>query len=354
MQVNAIKQIKKLGFAWESADPFLFCVYHKDNFPRGQNNLGPEKSLLKGRALGSDFTLKDGWRMYHGETLPGFPAHPHRGFETITIVTQGCVDHHDSLGACGRFGDGDCQWMTAGRGLQHSEMFPLLNQEERNPMELFQIWINLPAKKKFAEPDFTMLWGETHPRLTSEDNQTRITVIADTSNLLVPKETKLRVPPNSWASFPDVEIGIWLVEMDSQASWSLPLSHEKVNRTLYFFEGEKLTLNEQSLDLLHCALLVPNAPVTVKNTSTTKSRFLILQGQPIGEPVAQRGPFVMNSQQELVQAQVDFMQTRFGGWPWKSDDPHMPREAKRFGKLANGQIEYPPSSTNNTNEGNIQ
>ena len=142
---NSIKSIFPLGFPWQTQDPFLFCVYHLDHFPKGNEQMGPDASL-SGRNLGNDFTLKDGWRMYHGRTVPGFPAHPHRGFETITIVNKGFCDHSDSLGAAGRFGLGDTQWMTAGRGVQHSEMFPLLNKDKENPLELFQIWLNLPKK----------------------------------------------------------------------------------------------------------------------------------------------------------------------------------------------------------------
>lgn len=100
--------------------------------------MGPAASLA-GRSIGQDFAPNQPWRMYHGEHVPGFPAHPHRGFETVTIVTKGLVDHSDSLGAAGRFGFGDVQWMTAGKGVQHCEMFPLINQEQDNPLELFQI-----------------------------------------------------------------------------------------------------------------------------------------------------------------------------------------------------------------------
>jgi len=124
---NPVIQITPLGFPWETSDPFLFCVHHEDFYPEGNEKMGP-KGSLEGRNLGNDFTIKDGYRMYHGETVPGFPAHPHRGFETVTIAQKGLVDHSDSIGAAGRFGDGDVQWMTAGKGVQHSEMFPLLNQ----------------------------------------------------------------------------------------------------------------------------------------------------------------------------------------------------------------------------------
>ena len=127
--------------------------------------------LLEGRNIGNDFTIKDGWRMYHGDTIPGFPVHPHRGFETVTVVLQGLVDHADSMGAAGRYGNGDVQWMTAGKGIQHSEMFPLLNKEQENPLELFQIWLNLPQKNKIVEPHFSMLWGETIPKINFKDGK---------------------------------------------------------------------------------------------------------------------------------------------------------------------------------------
>ena len=97
------------------------------------------------RELGQDFSATDGWSMYHGLVVPGFPGHPHRGFETVTYVRTGVIDHADSLGAAARFGRGDVQWLTAGKGIQHSEMFPLLDPDGPNPLELFQIWLNLPS-----------------------------------------------------------------------------------------------------------------------------------------------------------------------------------------------------------------
>ena len=101
--------------------------------------------------------------MYHGSTVPGFPVHPHRGFETVTFVRQGLIDHADSLGAAARFGRGDVQWLTAGKGIVHAEMFPLLDRDGPNTAELFQIWLNLPAADKMVEPHFTMLWDQRHP-----------------------------------------------------------------------------------------------------------------------------------------------------------------------------------------------
>jgi redox-sensitive bicupin YhaK (pirin superfamily) len=139
--MSSILKISPLGFPWKTLDPFIFCVHHRDEFPKGNAEMGPIGSL-SGRQIGQDFVVKDGWRMYHGRKMPGFPYHPHRGFETVTIVKEGIVDHTDSLGAAGRFGAGDVQWMTAGKGVLHSEMFPLIHQEKENPLELFQLWLN--------------------------------------------------------------------------------------------------------------------------------------------------------------------------------------------------------------------
>src|SRR3954447_5155035 len=177
---DAILGATPLGFPWQTPDPFLFCAYHHDGYPAGTETMGPAASLA-GRSLGNDFEGKDGWRMYHGETVPGFPQHPHRGFETVTIARRGYIDHADSLGATARFGAGDVQWLTAGAGIVHAEMFPLVERAQPNPLELFQIWLNLPKADKLVEPHFAMLWNDTIPRIVATDaggKTTEVTVIA--------------------------------------------------------------------------------------------------------------------------------------------------------------------------------
>lgn len=169
--------IQPLGFPWPTIDPFLFCVHHNDAYPRGNAAMGPDASLA-GRDMGQDFSRKDGWSMYHGLTVPGFPAHPHRGFETVTITRRGVIDHSDSAGATARYGEGDVQWLTAGHGIVHCEMFPLRQQNADNPLELFQIWLNLPARNKMVVPHFTMLWHEDIARQRSTDAQGRTTEVA--------------------------------------------------------------------------------------------------------------------------------------------------------------------------------
>src|SRR5574343_509185 len=95
----AVIAIRPLGMPWPTLDPFLFCVHHDDAYPAGNGRYGPDAALLRGRQIGADFSGQAGWSMYHGEQVPGFPAHPHRGFETVTLVRQGRIDHSDSLGA---------------------------------------------------------------------------------------------------------------------------------------------------------------------------------------------------------------------------------------------------------------
>ena len=331
-----ITSIQPLGFPWKTQDPFLFCVYHADNYPEGNEEMGPTGSLA-GRNIGQDFTLKDGWRMYHGQQVPGFPQHPHRGFETITIVKKGWVDHTDSMGAAGRFGDGDVQWMTAGKGVLHSEMFPLLKQEERNPLVLFQIWLNLPAKNKFVPPHFKMLWGESIPGYEHVDTAGKKTIVDVVAGEI--EGTKALSPtPSSWAANPANEVGIWIIQMEPEALWQLPMASADVHRSLYFFEGDGFKVDGVELETEQGAELKPGAVVSLEN-GKSPAQLLLLQGKPIEEPVAQHGPFVMNTQQEIQEAFLDYQKTQFGGWPWPSDDHVHPRDRGRFAKYADGTEE---------------
>jgi redox-sensitive bicupin YhaK (pirin superfamily) len=334
MSGNGIKSVKPLGFPWETQDPFLFCVHHEDAYPKGNENLGPQDSL-EGRNLGQDFTVKDGYRMYHGMTVPGFPAHPHTGFETVTVAERGLVDHADSLGAAGRFGNGDVQWMTAGKGVQHSEMFPLLNQEDENPFELFQIWLNLPKKNKYTDPHFAMLWSETIPIIEEKDaagKSTFVKVMAGSIGAVkAPAST-----PESWAADPENEVGIWTIKMDAGAEWTLPTASVDVNRTLYFYKGDSIQANGAKVMPYHGLELQADAEVTVQNGAEEGFLFL-LQGRPINEPIAKYGPFVMNSEDEIRTVMSEFQRTQFGGWPWPNHDQVHDKSRGRFARFANGE-----------------
>ena len=337
MKSNSIISIEPLGYMWPVSNPFLFCAYHLDDFPAGNDEMGPEKSLLKGRDIGQDFTIKDGWRMYHGETIPGFPAHPHRGFETVTIVRTGLADHADSYGQAGRYGNGDVQWMTAGAGLQHSEMFPLLHQKAGNPMELFQVWLNLPKAKKFVKPHFKMLWAEDIPLVKIKDEKGKsveINVIAGS----VGNVTALDPAPDSWASDPENEVAVWTIKMEAGAQWKIPVASEQANRTLFFYRGSSIQIDGEKIPDEKAIQLKANQEVVILN-SHNDGYFLLLQGKPINEPVVQYGPFVMNTQAEIQQARHDYQQTEFGGWPWSRRDVVHPRKKGRFAYHQDGTEE---------------
>jgi redox-sensitive bicupin YhaK (pirin superfamily) len=331
-----ILNIKPMGFTWECIDPFIFCAHHEDYFPAGNAEMGPTTNL-DGRHLGDDFIIKDGFRMYHGKKVPGFPGHPHRGFETVTIVRKGTVDHSDSLGASGRYGDGDVQWMTAGQGVQHSEMFPLIHSDRKNTMELFQIWLNLPAKKKMVKPHFSMLWKESIPIFKHADALNRKTQV----EIIAGKIGQLKAPtppPNSWANDPKNEVAIWNILMEPGAEWTLPKASPGINRTIYYYEGDGLNVAGQTIGRYQAIELQPDVEVTLK-AGTNETSILVLQGRPIGETVIQYGPFVMNSKAEINQAFEDFHKTKFGGWPWPKYDQVHDRNLKRFAKHADGRME---------------
>jgi redox-sensitive bicupin YhaK (pirin superfamily) len=337
---NAILSQRPLGAPpWATLDPFLFCVHHLDAYPAGNAELGPAASL-GGRQLGMDFEGKDGWRMYHGQQIPGFPQHPHRGFETVTILRRGIIDHSDSLGAAARFGKGDVQWMTAGRGIVHSEMFPLLSPSEPNPLELFQIWINLPKNEKFVEPHFSMFWERDIPLLSfgpPGGPQTEVTVIAGELEGQKPPAP----PPHSWAARADSGAAIWTLRMQPGAKWELPAAAlPQAVRSLYFFAGRSLKVDGQELKPAVAAVLKSDRSLQLEAGDTAVD-CLLLQARPIAEPVSHYGPFVMNTQAEIRQAIADYQRTQFGGWPWPSDAPVHPRAEGRFARHADGRIERP-------------
>lgn len=335
---NTILEVKPMGFFWDTIDPFLFCVHHEDLYPKGNEEMGPA-APLSGRNLGDDFIIKDGWRMYHGKTIPGFPGHPHRGFETITIVRQGIVDHADSTGAAGRYGGGDVQWMTAGSGVQHSEMFPLIHKDKENTMEMFQIWLNLPKKDKMAKPHFKMLWSNEIPRYKQVDDIGNEVIVEVIAGALENHKAPLP-PPDSWALPFENEVAIFNIHLDANANIVLPKASPGINRMLYFYTGNKIEINGESIANYHSIRVDGSSDLVIKNFDN-EAKILLLQGKPINETVIQYGPFVMNSKEEIQQAFEEFHSTRFGGWPWSKYDEAHDRSLGRFAKHADGRYEYP-------------
>lgn len=270
--------------------------------------------------------------------LAGFPEHPHRGFETVTFVRTGAIDHADSLGAAARFGAGDVQWLTAGRGIVHSEMFPLLDAHGPNPLELFQIWLNLPASRKLAEPHFSMLWAEQVPRVEWGDAgvpPAEVTVIAgDLPGVAAPAP-----PPASWAAEPGADVAIWFVELPPGGACHLPAAAgPSTVRTLYTVRGS-LEVDGTVVEPSHAAVVDPTVDLGLR--SADGAELMVLQGRPIAEPVARQGPFVMTTEEEVRQAFADYRATGFGGWPWDGDEPVHGPAAGRFAVHPDGAREEP-------------
>lgn len=334
---SPVLQVFRLGSPWQTIDPFLFVAHHVDAYPAGNSELGPDAPLT-GRPLGQDFGNPAGWNMYHGTTVPGFPGHPHRGFETVTFVRTGIIDHSDSVGAAARFGEGDTQWLTAGNGVVHSEMFPLLHRDRPNPLELFQIWLNLPAASKTADPHFAMLWNEDTPTVTVTDDAGRgigIRVIAgQLGDVGAPPP-----PPESWAARSENDVAIWNIDLSAGAEWTLPsAAGPDTQRVLYVYGGSPVDIDGRRIDTGHGVVVDASAsiPLAVGDDGT---QILLLQGRPIGEPVVSYGPFVLNDEAGVQQAFADYRRTGFGGWPWDRNDPVHPADAGRFARYPDGRVE---------------
>ncbi|MCA9610168.1 MAG: pirin family protein, partial [Myxococcales bacterium] len=204
---------------------------------------------------------------------------------------------------------------------------------------LFQIWLNLPADHKMVDPHFSMLWQPTIPtRLVTDaaGRRARVTVVAgryDGTDAAAP-------PPRSWAAERDHHVAIWNVALEPHAAFTLPAAPDGVMRSVYYFEGTGLSLGGRTIPDDHHVSLRPDSDVAL-TAGAVPSEVLVLQGRPIGEPIARHGPFVMNTDQEIRQAYADYRSTQFGGWPWPNAEPVHARSQDRFALRPGGAIETP-------------
>jgi len=217
------------------------------------------------------------------------------------------------------------------------EMFPLIHQDQENPLELFQIWLNLPAKSKFADPDYKMLWAEEIPVIKHTNEKGKIATIRLIAGKYEDKKS-LEPTKNSWAAREENHVGIQLVILEPEAEFQIAAGSKTLNRNLYFYKGSSsITIDGRDIDPSTRIKLSGEDQITVVNGDTT-SYLLLLEGEPINEPVAQFGPFVMNSEQEIRKAYEDYQRTQFGGWPWHDDEPVHDREMGRFARYPDGSV----------------
>jgi redox-sensitive bicupin YhaK (pirin superfamily) len=187
-------------------------------------------------------------------------------------------------------------------------------------------------------PYFTMFWDQHIPRLVQKDAGGRtatITVIAGALDDLHP----LAPPPNSWAARPEADVAIWSIALEDGASWTVPAARDAASiRTLHVFRGKALEVGGRVVPA-PAAIQVHSDQATPIRAVDGEVEIMLLQGRPIGEPVAQYGPFVMNTRAELEQAFQDYRRTQFGGWPFPENAPVHPRTRGRFARHADGRVE---------------
>lgn len=225
--------------------------------------------------------------------IAGFPDHPHRGFETVTYMLAGRMRHRDSAGHEGVLESGGVQWMTAGRGVIHSE----IPQQESGVMEGFQLWLNLPAKEKMCDPWYRDFAAADLPRFVTESG-VAVTVIAGESHGVPGAVTREATAP------------LYLdIHLPAGGRFDQALPPGK-NAFLYVYRGE-IAVGGTGVPAQRMAILAndPEADGVVIEAAS-EARVLLIAGRPLGEPVVQYGPFVMNSEQEVYQALADYREGR--------------------------------------------
>jgi len=220
--------------------------------------------------------------------IGGFPAHPHRGIETVTYMLQGEFEHKDSTGAKGRMKSGDVQWMKTGSGIIHSEM-PAMSEGR---LHGFQLWINMPAKLKMNKPDY--IYIDSGEMQIHKDDEKQVKVIAGKFKNVEGPVKGHNVEPVYF----DIEL-----KKDKKFNFELPLSH---NTFIYLIDGEIKIGSQKHQKIKDSTLVLLTKGKKLKVSSISNSKFLIISGKPIGEQIARGGPFVMNTKEEILQAVQDY------------------------------------------------
>ena len=227
----------------------------------------------------------------------GVDVHPHRGFETVTIAYKGRVEHHDSSGGGGIIGEGDVQWMTAASGVLHKEFHEKAWSKEGGYFQMVQLWVNLPAQFKMSAPKYQAISNNLMNKFVLENNLGTIEVIAG----------KYKDVLGSASTFSPIHVFNAKLKSGATVPFQFP---SQFNTALLVIEGT-ITIQEQSVPVNHFVLMA-NDGEDFSITASEDSIVLVLSGEPIQEPIAAHGPFVMNTREELIQAFDDYQQGKFG------------------------------------------
>lgn len=232
------------------------------------------------------------------KTPKGVSVHPHRGFETVTIAYKGRVAHHDSSGGGGVIGEGDIQWMTAASGVLHKEYHEEEWSKQGGDVQMVQLWVNLPARDKMSTPKYQAIKNDTINRYYLEDNAGEIEVIAGEYNGV----------PGAATTFTPIHLYNARLKAGANVDFSLPATY---NTALLVIEGNVTVNGTEEVPTDHLALMA-NDGDTFTIQASDNAVVLVLSGEPIREPIAAHGPFVMNTRQELIEAFNDFNEGKFG------------------------------------------
>jgi len=261
-------------------------------------NYFPNNGLSQQRV--SPFLLMDFNAEYDfgpSDHLRGVDVHPHKGFETVTMAYKGSVAHHDSTGNSGVINPGDVQWMTAGAGILHKEYHEQEFSKKGGPFEMVQLWVNLPAKNKLTPPKYQAITAADMGKVTLPDNGGVVNVIAGSFN------------QNKGPATTFTPINMFDIRLNAGKSLAteIPDSHN----TIILVVSGTVTVNGEKA-ALHDLVLFKNAGEEVNISADENSVLLLLSGEPINEPIAQYGPFVMNNHRELQEAFEEFQSGKFG------------------------------------------
>lgn len=228
----------------------------------------------------------------------GVGVHPHRGFETVTIAYKGKVQHHDSSGGGGIIGQGDVQWMTAASGVLHKEYHEKEWSKTGGVFQMVQLWVNLPAKDKMSKPKYQAIENGKINRFRIDDQGSKVEVIAGKYNDVEGAAT----------TFTPINMYNAILKKDAEAVFSFPANY---NTVVLVIEGS-VSINDNESVPTDCLALMANNGEVFNVKAKEDSLVLVLSGEPINEPIAAHGPFVMNTKEELLQAFQDFNNGKFG------------------------------------------
>lgn len=330
---KTVQKIVDINIHWSADDPFTFISHHHDKYPHGNAQMAPPLDLISGRNLGRDYQERFGFRMYHGRVVPGFPMHAHWGYETVTIAEKGYVDHFDTEKNFGRYGNGDVQWTLASSRYEHCEMYPLIDQENDNPVHITQIMINLPLDRKNRPNSVNNVWSENIP--VFRDDGKEVTLYCGSygdKEIYSPNE-------ESWAK-KENSVRILKVVLQPGSVFTLEALADGVDRNVFFVSGKDAVMDGTGIKPNYRFKMVRKTATSITNGSE-ESEFWVLEGKPIGEKQASFGPVILKDLKEVRSSMYEIRVKEFQEWPWGVMDVTNPIEMGRELHRPDGTVEKP-------------